>query len=160
MPVGTEAEQEVDFKEVSEEQALSILKVGPAAAVTDAPRRCWSRAHLLHACVSCSSRVGCTRDCNRVGGMSLGSPTPGPGQALEPFGSWGWRRRRLPRCPTVALWLATVACMRAFAAPRFKCMRHPRLPACSAPSRLCSAVARCLHRALEAYSRPAGVMHG
>lgn len=67
VPVGTEAEQEVDFKEVSEEQALSILKVGPAAAAAPAPlarpgaREAARRpTGWLGACISCWEAGECS----------------------------------------------------------------------------------------------------
>lgn len=95
MPVGTEADQEVDFKEVSEEQALSILKVGPAAAAAARRWHCPAatggmQSTFCTACL-CTSRLG------GWGGRQGGAPcvvaccwSPGPfaGEGAGAAAAW------------------------------------------------------------------------
>ena len=112
MPVGTEADQEVDFKEVSEEQALSILKVGPAAAAAARRWHCPAATGGMQStfCTAylCTSRLG------GWGGRQGGCTMCG-GLLLVPWPlCWGrgWRSRRLAQCPSrAALGPACMPCM-------------------------------------------------
>ena len=100
VPVGTEAEQEVDFKEVSEEQALSILKVGPAAAAAaPAPLARPERPHggqsdgWVHASVA--GRQGSAAAASAHWCAAARTPN------LDPCSRGGWRSRRRPPCPSM-----------------------------------------------------------